>query len=208
MDTFIFLNHQKIFKKLLFLNATIFLIKFIGGVLSGSAGVLIHSFDMLGDTLMYGISLYFALKPISWQNNLGLAKGSLLGFFGIASIYELSIKISKDQVPLVEGIGISSLLSLMINIIAISIIFRYRDQSLNLKSSWLACRNDLIANILLIFSALSVSFFNSNIPDLIVGLIISLMFIASAIDIIKQWREENRKSFNSIKSFESQIQAS
>ena len=54
-----------------------------------------------------------------------------------------------------------------------------------MRASWIFSRNDVIANAGVIISGILVGFFASSIPDLLIGLIISIIVVKGGISIVR-----------------------
>lgn len=55
-----------------------------------------------------------------------------------------------------------------------------------MSSTWLCSRNDLIANVGVLFAAGSSYLLASRWPDIIVGVIIAGLFLSSALSVLRQ----------------------
>jgi Co/Zn/Cd efflux system component len=77
------------------------------------------------------------------------------------------------------------LLALATNAFCLTLLWRHRSEDVNMRSVWLCSRNDIIANISVLFAALGVWIFNSQWPDLLVGLGIAVLFLRSALHVFK-----------------------
>jgi Co/Zn/Cd efflux system component len=72
------------------------------------------------------------------------------------------------------------------------LLHRHRGDDLNMRSTWLCSRNDLIANTSVIGAAVLVSVTGSLWPDVAVGVAIAALFLHTAwyvlISAWEQWR--------------------
>ena len=66
-------SHGRVLKIVLVINALMFLVEGIAGLLSHSTSLLADSLDMLGDALVYGFSLYVLTRSVKWQAGAALA---------------------------------------------------------------------------------------------------------------------------------------
>ena len=57
---------------------------------------------------------------------------------------------------------------------------------MNLKSAYICCRNDALGNLLIIIAGLLIMRTGTNWPDLIVGTMIGLLVVYSAVKITKE----------------------
>ena len=60
-------DQHRILTIVLILNAMMFLVEFVSGVMAGSAALMADATDMLGDALVYGLSLYALDRGLRWK---------------------------------------------------------------------------------------------------------------------------------------------
>ena len=63
---------------------------------------------------------------------------------------------------------------------------RHRGDNLNMRSTWLCSRNNLIANVGVLCAAFGSYAFSSQAPDVAVGLAIASLFLSSAWKVLTQ----------------------
>ncbi|MEP4650177.1 MAG: cation transporter, partial [Ilumatobacter sp.] len=71
---------------------------------------------------------------------------------------------------------------------AFALLWRHRSDDINMTSTWLCSRNDLIANVSVLAAAVAVWQFDSVWPDVVVGVAISVLFLRTARDVIRDAR--------------------
>ena len=54
-----------------------------------------------------------------------------------------------------------------------------------MRSVWLCSRNDIIANTSTLLAAAGVWFTNSQWPDLVIGLVIAVLFLRTALHVVR-----------------------
>src|SRR5690606_21576090 len=79
-------------------------------------------------------------------------------------------------------IGVGAL-ALIANATCMFLMYRHRGGGAHMKASWIFSTNDVIANIGVILAGILVQLTNSNIPDLVIGLIIGFVVLRGAIAI-------------------------
>ncbi len=168
----------------LVLNAVMFVAEGVAAILAHSTALLADSADMLGDALVYGLSLYAVGRGAVWQGRAALLKGSIMAVFGIAVLGEVATKISRGLVPTADVMSAMGLLALGVNAFVLVLLWRHRSDDLNLRSVWLCSRNDVIANVGVLVAAGGVALTGTPWPDVAVGLAIALLFSVSAIQVI------------------------
>jgi Co/Zn/Cd efflux system component len=67
-----------------------------------------------------------------------------------------------------------------------ALLYRHRNLDINMSSTFECSRNDVIANVGVLLAALWVTRFHAVWPDVLVGSIIALLFLRSAIHVLGQ----------------------
>ncbi len=141
---------------------------------------------MLGDSLVYGFSLYVLWRSAAWKAKAALLKSAIMAVFGAGVLVEVIHKTLSGIVPSAETMGIIGVLVLLGNGICFLLLFRHRSDDLNMRSTWLCSRNDIIANLSVLVAAIGVKAFSSSWPDILVGIAIAALFLKSAFTVLRQ----------------------
>jgi Co/Zn/Cd efflux system component len=177
-------HQRRVLVTVLAINAAMFVIEFGAGVIAGSAALMADSVDMLGDALVYGVSIYAITRSDRWKGGAALAKGGFILAFGIGVLVEIGVKIATG-VPPQSGIMLAfAALALVANLACLRLLWRFRSQDVNMASTFECSRNDVIANCGVIAAAVAVALSGSAWPDIIVAGIIAAVFLRSAIRVI------------------------
>ena len=179
-------SHGRVLWIVLAINALMFLVEGWAGLLAHSTSLLADALDMLGDALVYGFSLFVLARSTRWQAGAALAKGGFMLAFGLGVLGEGLYKVFHPVMPSVETMGIVGGLALAANLVCFSLLYRHRGDNLNMSSTWLCSRNDLIANVGVLLAAGGSYLLASRWPDLIVGGIIATLFLGSALSVLSQ----------------------
>ncbi len=172
------------------INAAAFLIEMTAGVLARSQALQADALDFFADTVTYGISLAVIGASLRTRAIAAFAKGislTLMGFWVLGSTaYQLLVL----GVPRAEVMGAVGLMALAANVASVLILMRYKDGDANVRSVWLCSRNDAIGNVIVMVAALGVWGTQTGWPDLAVAAVMALLFLSSAIQILRQsWAE-------------------
>jgi cation diffusion facilitator family transporter len=179
-------SHGKVLWTVLAINATMFFVEAIGGWIAHSTSLLADALDMFGDALVYGFSLMVLARSERWQAKAALIKGAFMLVFGMAVLAEAGYKIWHPTTLGVETMGLIGFLALMANLSCFFMLYRHRGDNLNMSSTWLCSRNDLIANVGVLLAAAGSYGLASYWPDVIVGLLIAALFLGSAMSVLRQ----------------------
>jgi Co/Zn/Cd efflux system component len=87
--------------------------------------------------------------------------------------------------PGVETMGIIGGVALVANLACFLLLYRFRGDNLNMSSTWLCSRNDLIANVGVLLAAAGSYLLASRWPDILVGALIAALFLKSAVGVVR-----------------------
>ncbi|WP_319418851.1 cation transporter [Pleurocapsa sp. FMAR1] len=183
-------RQSKVLWIILVINAVMFVVEFSGGMKAASLSLTGDSLDMLGDALVYGCSLYVIQKGKKAQARSAMLKGGIMFLTAIAVFARATYQLFAQTVPTVQLMGEIGILALVANLICFLLLIRHRNDNINMSSVWLCSRNDIIANTSVLLTAGLVLLTNSFLPDLILGLLLTVVFAQSAGQVITQARAE------------------
>ncbi|HWU96787.1 MAG TPA: cation transporter [Sphingomonas sp.] len=178
-------EQRRVLTIVLVINAAMFFLEFGAGVIAGSAALMADAVDMLGDALVYGLSLYALARSDRWKGGAALAKGVFILAFGIGILIDIAVKLQSGIPPsstLMLGFGT---LALAANLLCLRLLWRFRTQDVNMASTFECSRNDVVSNIGVLVAAGSVALFASPWPDILVGAAIATLFLRSAFSVIR-----------------------
>jgi Co/Zn/Cd efflux system component len=183
----------RVLRIVLAINAAMFAVELVSGLLAGSTALLGDSLDMLGDSLVYAFSLYVLHKNVVWRTRAALAKGVLMAAFGVGVMVEVSLKLQTAAMPVAPAMAGVGALALVANTWCFVLLWRHRRDDLNMRSTWLCSRNDLIANGAVLLAAFLVARLGSRWPDILVGLGITALFLRTAAIVLHESIAELRR---------------
>jgi len=178
-------RQSSVLKIVLGVNAVMFAVELTAGLFANSVSLVADSLDMLGDAMVYGFSLYVVARGARMKAISALFKGSIMAAFGLFVLGQAIYKIIVPQVPVFEAIGAIDLLGLAANSLCLGLLWRHRTDDINMNSVWLCSRNDIVANVSVLFAALGVWLAGSGWPDILVGLALAVLFLRSALFVLR-----------------------
>ncbi len=179
-------RQRRVLVVVLVVNIAMFCVEFGGGLLSGSTALLADSLDMLGDSLVYGFSLYVLHRSLKWRARSALAKGVIMAAFGLGVLLESVFRLRAGVPPGVPAMVGAGALALFANGFCFTLLWRHRADDINLRSTWLCSRNDLIGNGAVLAAAALVAWSGSIWPDVLVGVGIACLFLRTATSVIRE----------------------
>ncbi len=174
------------------LNAGMFVAEFSAGLLAGSTALLADSLDMLADALIYALGLFALGRAAHWRSRAALVSGLFQLALGIGVAGHAMAKVFVDGLPDTGTMGFFGALALVVNTVCFLLLARFRHGDINLRATWICSRNDMIGNVGVLVAAGLVIWLDSMWPDIVIGLLIALVVIRSALHIIAEARSELR----------------
>lgn len=181
-----------VLKLVLAINLIMFGVEFVSGILSKSSALTADSLDMLGDAIVYGFSLYVLYRSAQWKAKAALLKGIIIVGFASFVLIDTTIKMLGSSMPVAETMGAIGALALLANGACLALLLKHRNDDINMRSTFICSRNDIISNIGVLGAAALVHFFSSKWPDIIIGYTIAILFFRSAWPILKESIEQIR----------------
>lgn len=167
------------------INGAMFLVELIAGITASSTALLADSVDMLGDAIVYGVSLYVVARGAIWQARVARLKALIMAAFGVGVLAQVVTKLLHGLHPNADTMGVVGSLALAANTVCLVMLWRRRRDDVNMRSAWMCSLNDVAGNAGVIVAGAAVALTASGWPDLLVGLMIAGMFCASAASVIR-----------------------
>jgi Co/Zn/Cd efflux system component len=176
------------------INATMFVVELVAGVIAGSQALQADALDFLGDTLTYGISLTVIGMSLRVRATAALAKGASLTLMGLWVFGATAYHVLVLGVPRAEVMGLIGGLALAANLGSVLLLLPYKNGDANVRSVWLCSRNDAVGNVAVMVAAAGVWQTATAWPDLIVASIMAGLFLWSSTQILQQGWSEYRQA--------------
>ena len=176
------------------INAVMFLVIVAAALYSHSAALLADSVDNLGDALTYGLSLYVISRSNRAKAKTALFKGLLIFLAAIVVLSQVIYRLYTPSTPLFEVMGTFSLLGLAANSVCLYLLWKHRDEDINMSSVWECSRNDIASNLSVFVAAGAVWLTGTGWPDIVVALGLALLLLRSAYRVITSAWVELRSS--------------
>lgn len=177
----------------LVLNATMFVVGTIAGLLAESSGLLADALDMLADASAYAIALLAIERAMGFKQRAALISGSILALLGTGVIVDALRRAFSASEPEGWVMFAVAALSLTVNATVLRLLRRYRDGEVHLRATWIFTRADVIGNLGVIAAGVLVLVIGSRIPDLVIGGAIGLYVLREAFEILRNVEAERTR---------------
>ncbi|BBD79176.1 MULTISPECIES: cation transporter [Gammaproteobacteria] len=189
---------RRILRVALGLNATMFVVGIVAGLIAQSMGLIADSLDMLADASAYGIALLAWARSASFKASAAQLSGTLLLVLGLGVLLGVVWRLVMGSHP--EGLWMTgiALVALVVNTTVLRLLERFRHGEVHLRATWLFTRVDVLANLAVIVSGVLVLLWHSAVPDLVIGTAIACYVLKEALGILREAKEARVAASESI----------
>ncbi|MDK4563992.1 cation transporter [Kingella kingae] len=183
-------TYRKVLIVALVVNFTMFLLEIFMGMKAGAVSLFADSMDFFGDAANYTVSLFLLSSTLQTRAKMSLIKGGSMLIFGVIVLISTMYYFIRGELPHSGEMGAIGALALLANVSVAVMLYRFRTGDSNMQSVWLCSRNDAIGNVAVMIAATCVYFTQSQLPDLIVALMMAALAIQSGWQVVKLARKE------------------
>ena len=141
------IEKRHILVPLLAINATMFCLEVVAGILANSTALLADSLDMFAGATIYGIALYAVGKAHSAKRRAAFTSGIFQGVLGLMVVGEVIRHFLHGSEP-------ASLVMIMVGVAAVAanvsclwLLRKQRRGVVHMRASWIFTRTDALANL-------------------------------------------------------------
>ncbi|MEQ8289806.1 MAG: cation transporter [Gammaproteobacteria bacterium] len=179
-------NQRNLLIIVLVINLVMFFLEFAFGLYAESTGLLADSLDMLADAMVYGSALYVIGKTAMAKANSSMLSGMLQMLLGFGIIFEVIRRFLYGSEPISTVMIVISLFALTANVVCLVLLNKHKQGEVHMRATWIFSKNDVIANLGVITAGILVAYFESALPDLIIGAIISSVVLYGSYQILSE----------------------
>lgn len=176
--------YRRALRLVIALNLGMGLIEMAAGLLGTSQALKADALDFLGDGSITLLALVALRWHPRWRARAALVQGAFLGGLGLTVIGAALFRALVQKTPQAEVMGATGLAALLVNVASALILARYRTGDVSARAVWLLSRNDALNNVAVILAAALVYGTGTPWPDLVAGVGIAGLFLASAWTIL------------------------
>lgn len=170
---------------LLTVNALMFVAELSAGLIAQSAGLIADSLDMFADAAVYGLSLYAVGRAASLKRRSAHLSGWIQIALALGVLLEVARRFFLGSDPEPPFMIVVATIALVANAACLLLISRHRHAGAHMRASWIFSSNDVLANIGVIVAGLLVAWTDSAIPDLVIGMIITIVVFGGGLRILR-----------------------
>lgn len=181
-------EQRKVLVWLLAINATMFVVEIVAGLVAQSTGVMADSLDMLADALVYGTGLYAIGRSAAAKHRAAFWSGIFQVLLAVSILFEVVRRALYGSEPNSALMVAISVVALLANAYCLKLLSKHRDGEVHMRASWIFSRSDVIANAGVILAGILVAVTGSRWPDLVVGSGIAVVVLHGGREILREAR--------------------
>ncbi|MEU8001476.1 cation diffusion facilitator family transporter [Catellatospora sp. NPDC049111] len=191
-------QHRKALAAVLGIAAVIFVIEVVGAVITGSLALLADAGHVLADAGGVGLALgaaVLAARPATSRRTFGWARaeilaaavnGLVLAGMGVYVLIEGVRRLFTPADVHPGGMALFAFIGLVGNAIGMALLFRARDDSLNMRGAFLEVATDTATSVGVITAAGVIAWTGYTQADAIVSIIIGIVIIPRALRLLRE----------------------
>jgi Co/Zn/Cd efflux system component len=167
------------------INAAMFMVEIVAGLIAGSASLQADALDFLADSANYCISLLVAGQGLTHRAGAAFAKGCMMGLFGLWVLISALLHLIRGTLPAADTMSAVGAAALTANAASFVLLWAYRGGDSNMRSVWLCSRNDVLGNLAVLLAAFGVLRTGSGWPDVSVAVIMGSLALQGSFVVIR-----------------------
>ncbi|WP_045836195.1 cation transporter [Hyphomicrobium sp. 99] len=174
------------------LNLGYFGVEFAVALAIGSVSLFADSVDFLEDAAINLLILAgLGFSPLR-RAKLGMLLAVIILVPGLATLWTAWQNFSDGRVPEALPLSLTGLGAFAVNLMCARLLAPFRTTGGSLtRAAFLSARNDVAANVAIVFAGLATAATSSQWPDLIVGLSIAALNAGAALEVYQAARNEH-----------------
>jgi len=181
--------HRKLLWAVFWINVFMCAAELYGGWLARSSTIVADSLHLMTHVFVVALSLYALSRGLAWRARAAFVKGLLTAALGVSVLFETfeSFRIARgvSTLPNTQMMGVIGLLALLANLACLCLLARHKNDDINMRSTWICSKNDLLTNLAILATSAAVAVSHSRWPDAVVGMLLAVAILHSSFHILK-----------------------
>ncbi|KPU95654.1 cation transporter [Variovorax paradoxus] len=164
------------------------------GMWAASTALMGAGLDNLADASVYAVSLYAVGRAPMVKVRAARLSGFLL--IGLAALLLLDVlrRFAGGEAPVGPAMMAMAALNAALNLVCLRLLRRHRGEDVNFQASAIFTNNDSIVNGAIVLSGVLVMWLGSNIPDLVLGVIVAGIAANGGREILREASQTARRN--------------
>ena len=164
------------------------------GFWASSTALIGAELHNLADASVYGVSLYAVGRSPAVKVRAARLSGWFLIGLAVMLFVEVLRRFFGGEAPVGPAMMAMAAINAALNIVCLRLLRRHRGQDVNFKASAIFTSNDSIVNLSIVLSGALVMWWGSNLPDLVLGLVVAAIAAKGGWEILGHAAEAGEKA--------------
>ncbi len=159
------------------------------GIWAASTALMGAGLDNLADASVYAVSLYAVGRAAMVKVRAARLSGYLLIGLAVLLLVEVLRRFSGGEEPVGPAMMAIAAANAALNLVCLGLLRRQRGEDVIFKASAIFANNDSIVNGSIVLSGALVMWLGSNIPDLLLGVVVAAIAANGGREILREASE-------------------
>lgn len=156
----------------------------------GSVALWADAADFLEDFLINALVLAALGWSVASRRKASYALAGLILIPAVAALGTAVYKLANPSAPEAFALTGTAVFAMVVNLVCAILLMRLRGGGALLRGAWLAARNDVLGNVLIVAAGLVTFVWVSPWPDVAAGLLLAAVNLGAAKEVFEQARAE------------------
>lgn len=164
------------------------------GMWAASTALIGAGLDNLADASVYAVSLYAVGRAATVKVSAARLSGFLLIGLAVLLVVEVLRRFAGGEEPVGLAMMAMAAANAALNLVCLRLLRRHRGEDVNFKASAIFTSNDSIVNGAVVLSGILVMWLGSNVPDLVLGVIVAGIAANGGREILREASHTARRN--------------
>lgn len=184
---------RKILRSVLLINLGQSAVSIGLGIWAASTALMGAGLDNLADASVYAVSLYAVGRVAMVKVRAARLSGFLLIGLAVLLLVEVLRRFAGGEEPVGPAMMAMAAANVALNLVCLRLLRRHRGEDVNFKATAIFTSNDSIVSGAIVLSGALVMWLGSNIPDLILGVVVAGIAAKGGREILREASETSRR---------------
>ena len=156
------------------------------GLWAASTALMGSGLDNLADASVYAVSLYAVGRAAMVKVRAARLSGFLLIGLAVLLMVEVLRRFSGDEEPVGPAMMVIAAANAALNLVCLRLLRGHHGEDVNFKASAIFTNHDSMVNGAIVLSGALVMWLGSNIPDLILGIVVAAIAANGGREILQE----------------------
>lgn len=156
------------------------------GLWAASTALIGAGLDNLADASVYALSLYAVGRAVQVKIRAARLSGYTLIALGVMLFVEVVRRFFGGEAPVGPAMMAMAAANAILNLVCLRLLKRHRGEDVNFMASSIFTSNDSIVNGAIVLSGVLVMWLGSNVPDLVLGVIVAVIATNGGREILER----------------------